>query len=246
MISELAISDIEQIISEGGTISPKDIIRLNALGMEITGGNPITTLISTPRIAICGDVLLREPSIKQDIFIDKCRQIFSKDSATQVVLEAWILSHEDECDDSLLKHPVRFLWKVSRWVYKHLGHLTGNELNRVTYFLRFGSDPNTNEFPLLIVDRKARNELDNTIGTERSWALADYLEATSLGIDSVSALRATSPQLSLMIEREYIIHNQPLADEKQIATKNYYATLDAIRKKAFGDKSVSQNIDNEN
>lgn len=75
--------------------------------------------------------------------------------------------------------------------------------------------------------------------------MKNYLEAVSLGIESVAALRATSPQLSAMIERAYIVRSMPLINQEKLATRNYYMTLDRIKKKAFSKDTVKQDGESE-
>ena len=113
-----------------------------------------------------------------------------------------------------------------------LGDTTMSEIERVVMYCKYGCDPTTNEFPIYMIDEHA-DIGDDKVGEDKSWILKNYLEAVSIGIDSVAALRATSPQLSAMIERAYIVRSMPLMNQEKLATKNYYMTLERIKKKAF-------------
>lgn len=63
MTSDLAMEDIESIMNDGGKVSPKDVVRLNALALKIT--NSATCDIATlPRVACAYGITFREPTIQ--------------------------------------------------------------------------------------------------------------------------------------------------------------------------------------
>lgn len=236
MTSKLAIEDIEEIIRQGGTVSPSDVIRLNALGLKITD-NPAYELAVLPRAASLEGVLFKQPTIEQDMFLDDAARVFNNDKASILALEAYVLAH-DEVEWKDLRHPKLFAIKVSVWVKANLGKVTAVQLRRVLDYCLYGVDPDTGEMPALMADEK--EQLKSGIGTDKSWALAKYLHATSLGIDSPAALRATSPQLAAMIERAYLINKIPLSNKETSATAEYYMTLDDIKKRAFPKKDEEE------
>lgn len=55
MVSQLAIEDIKALTDEGCTVSPEDVIRLNALSLKIER-QPDFRFSTLPRVALCGDV----------------------------------------------------------------------------------------------------------------------------------------------------------------------------------------------
>lgn len=112
--------------------------------------------------------------------------------------------------------------------------MTIEQLEQIVYFCLYGCTEKSLEFPAYKVDEKADG--NDGLGTDKSWALQDYLKAVSIGIESVAALRATSPQLSQMVERAYVISKGPIKGRDKILTADYYRTLEEIRQKAFGKK----------
>lgn len=245
MVSELAIEDIERIQREGGTVHPRDVIRLNALGLRITN-NPENRLAVMPRVVCMGELCLREPTIKQDMFLDECNSIFTSDPATYLLVQCWVLAHRnDDINDDLLKTPKKFLKTIKKWVKDDLADFTMNQIDQAVTFVRFGCDPDTNEFPIYMIKRIQEEDAnERAIGEQKSWVLANYLHSTTLGIDSAAALRATSPQLSAMIERAYIVSGFPMKDNEQAATADYYQTLDYIKKNAFDKADDGVNKEN--
>lgn len=69
MVSEMAREDIEGLMAEGCVVHPSDVVRLNALGLKLEK-LPDFRLAAMPRIAVIGDVVLRQPTIAQDMFLD--------------------------------------------------------------------------------------------------------------------------------------------------------------------------------
>ena len=164
------------------------------------------------------------------MFLDEATRVYNADKATILALEAYVLAHDD-VEWKALRHPKVFAVKVGGWVKANLGKVTADQLRRALDFCLYGVDPDTGEMPVLMADEK--EILKSGIGTDKSWALAQYLHATSVGIDSPAALRATSPQLTAMIERAYLINKIPLTNKDTTATAEYYMTLDDIKKRAF-------------
>lgn len=66
MVSNLALADIERTEREYGQMSISDIINLNALALRVTD-DPSCSLCMMPRVAICGDVMLRQPNLRQEM-----------------------------------------------------------------------------------------------------------------------------------------------------------------------------------
>lgn len=238
MVSPLAMEDIKQIMSEGGIVQPEDVIRLNALGLMISNSKDCE-LCTLPRFAeLCG-VMFRQPDIEHEMFLDEIDRMFSHDDATFIAIQGWVMSSKaDELKEEYILKPKKLLKVITNWL-KNFKTETFNQLQRVVFYVRFGCDPLTNEFPIFMIDDKSISE--QSIGTQNSWALSNYLHATSIGIESVAALRATSEKLSAMIERAYIVRGIPLPDKEKEATKNYYVTLNAIREKAFNKEETKIN-----
>lgn len=227
MVSQLAIDDIKGLMEEGFVVQPEDVIRLNALGLKITE-DPECEMSLLPRVASIEGVQFRQPSVAKDIFLDECYRLLCRDDSTMLGYEAYVLSHDVQEDE--LKHPVKFAFKVGYWMKKTFKKTTANELRRVVDYCLYGIDETTGEFPVMMIDEGADSDEDK-VGGDKSWALYNYLKSASVGIDTVSALRATSPQLSAMIERAYIIRGLPLKKNEKKATAEYYSTLNSIKEK---------------
>lgn len=70
MVSNLAMSDIEALEARGVSLTPQEIIRLNALALRATHSATASDITACPRIGWAGDVPIHEPTIAADIWVD--------------------------------------------------------------------------------------------------------------------------------------------------------------------------------
>ena len=237
MVSELAMEDIQLLQNDGCIVPPADVVRLNALGLKIEK-KPDFRLSTLPRVALCNDILFVQPTIEQDIFLDTITQIFSRDSGTVLALEAYVLSHPDNDWSKKPMFPVLFALKCSRWIRKHLGKVTTAKVQTVIDYCKHGMNPLDGEYPVYMTDETFDKWYGET--GPKSSSLREYLQACTFGIPSVTALKATSPQLTAMIERAFLLNNRDITDEEKLATAQYYATLDSIKKEAYSRRDAKK------
>ena len=237
MVSELAMEDIQALLDDGCVVPPADIIRLNALGLKIEK-KPDFRLSTLPRVALCNDILFVEPTIEQDIFLDTMLQIFSHDPGTVLALQAYVLSHPDGDWSKRPVFPVLFAAKCAKWIRKHLGKVTATKVQAVIDYCKHGMNPMDGEYPVYVADETFEKWYGET--GAKSSSLRESLQACTFGIPSVTALKATSPQLTAMIERAFLLNDREIADEEKLATAQYYATLDAIRKDAYARRDADK------
>lgn len=242
MLSKMAEQDIEALISEGCVVHPSDVIRLNALALKIEK-RPDFRLASLPRIAVIGDVIFRQPTIAQDIFLDDASAIVNNDPASMLALEAYVLANPDG-DYEKLKHPLWFRRKCAKWLKEKLGDQQATEVRRALDFCLYGVDPRTGETPVYMSDVDIE-----TIGvpdSPLSKALRLWFSATTYGMDSVATLKATSEQLEAMLERAYYLNEMMSAkDEEKQATAEYFATLEDVKKRAYAERDEKMKKENQ-
>ena len=231
MVSQMAMEDVERLEKEGCHVSFSDIVRLNALGLKIEK-QPDFRLASLPRIAVVGNVIFRQPTISQDIFLDDASEIVSNDPATMLALEAYVLAHPEETFEKL-KHPIWFVSKCRCWVKKNLGNLQATELRRVLDYCLYGVDSRTGEKPVYMTD----NEIFDLPDSPLSKSLRLFLTAISYGFDSTAISKTTSPQLEAMLERAAILNELVnCSKQEQVTIGEYYATLEEVKRKAYAER----------
>ena len=237
MVSKLAMEDIESLMEEGCVVRPSDVIRLNALGLKLEK-RPDFRMSTLPRVALCGGVLFRQPTIGQDIFLDEICEIFSKDEGTVLALEAYVLSHPDEKWDNLPTFPRLFASKAIKWIRKHLKNETAEKVRHAIDFCKFGMNPEDGEFPIYVTDETFEKWYDEA--GPMSSAMRKYVHACTYGIPSESSLRATSQKLTAMIERAAILNDIQVPDEEKQATAEYFKVLEEVQKKARAERDAKK------
>lgn len=231
MVSDLAIEDIARIEREGGKVAPRDVVWLNALALRITA-DPACSLGSLPRVCVVEDVLIRQPSIAQDILLDELDALFEHDEGTTLAIEAYVLSHGTT---EMPAHPNMFGVKVQGWLRATFKTTTAYELRRAVDYVLYGATPEVDELPPIAEQTEKDEQKKDT--TSRSSSLADWQLASSLGIDSTAALSATSESLAGMIETAYLVsHKCPMSKEDARRAGDYYRALEEVRKRSFPQK----------
>lgn len=229
MVSDLAIEDIARIEREGGKVAPRDVVWLNTLALRITA-DPACSLGALPRVCIVEGVLLRQPSIAQDILLDELDELLEHDEGTTLAAEAYVLSHGIK---EMPRHPRMFALKVQGWLRATFRETTAAELRRAVDYVLYGATPEVDELPPL----PAQKEEKRTDATPHSSSLADWQMASALGIDSTAALAATSEALAAMIETAYIVRRKcPLSKEDARRTGDYYRALEEVRARSIPQK----------
>lgn len=229
MVSDLAIEDIARIEREGGRVAPRDVVWLNALALRITA-DPACGLGSLPRVCIVEGVLLRQPSIAQDILLDELDAIFDHDEGTTLAVEAYVLAHGNT---ETPRHPRLFAFMVQGWLRATFRETTAAELRRAVDYVLYGATPEVGELPP-VAEQKEAERKDAYL---RSSRLADWQMASALGIDSRAALAATSEALAAMIETSYLVsHKCPLGKEDARRAGDYYRALEEVRARSLPPK----------
>lgn len=233
MVSQLAMEDIRALTDEGCTVSPEDVIRLNALGLRIEK-KPDFRMATLPRIAMCGDTTFVQPSIEQELFLDNILRLFSKDEGTMIALEAYVLSHQNEDWAKEKMFPRLFAAKCALWIKKHLGKETVGKIRVALDYVRHGMNPMDGEYPVYVKDDEFDKWYD--AAGDLSPAMRKFSEACACGIAPHAALKATSERLTAMIERAWYLKQKDISDDEKKATAEYFATLSSIQEKARAER----------
>jgi hypothetical protein len=134
--------------------------------------------------------------------------------------------------------PVMFAAKCAKWIKKNFGKVTATKLQAVIDYCRHGMNPLDGEYPVYMVDETFEKWYGAT--GPKSSSLKEYLRACTFGIPSEAALKATSPQLTAMIERAFLLSDRNIADEEKLATGQYYATLESIKSDAYARRDAER------
>ena len=93
MVSEMAMEDVEALRAAGGDVSPRDAVRLNALGLKVERASHAPDFAAVPRTAeLCG-LVFREPTIAAEAWMEEACGVFDdEDWQTVLLLRALSLS----------------------------------------------------------------------------------------------------------------------------------------------------------
>jgi len=152
MTSEMAIEDIEEMQEEGLKPTPRDIIRLNAIGLKVELSRVSATVYELPRVAFLGDIVFREPTIGHNIWIDTALLYCdANDLSTRLAVDAFALSRglSSLPDANDRKEVIK---AVDAFTKKDIAHFTANQVRCALTYAMHGSNAIENEFPPLPPD----------------------------------------------------------------------------------------------
>lgn len=76
MISRMAMKDIAALREEGLEATPRDVVRLNALGLRVERGRDSSAFYCAPRVAFLGDNVLHEPELGGEMWLRQATFLF--------------------------------------------------------------------------------------------------------------------------------------------------------------------------
>lgn len=146
MISEMAMEDIEALRADGIEVTPRDVVRLNALGLKVERAERASSDFAMPRVAFLGRMPLREPTIAAELWFVETEHVFDHDDeGTALMLRAFSMSVPpdslpDPCDrDAVEASLVEFRKRVAAY--------TVEQLRVAVMYALVGSDQRAGEDP---------------------------------------------------------------------------------------------------
>ena len=232
MVSETAMSSIEAMIAAGLHPTPRDIIRLNAIGLRLEAANARRVQDSThllPRVAqVSPDLWFRQPTIGHEIWIEKVERLLDPDDyMSSMAVRAFALSR-DIADLPDADSP-RAVDKAVRAFAKSCAHLTREQILEALRYAVIGCDPSACEHPAV---RKSGDgdgdEAPLDWGECVAVGVLNEGRAVLWGISEADMRRMTTRQLSDVIERAKIYHKMRTDSESDVLQGQYFATVDEI------------------
>lgn len=229
MVSEMAIADITQLQNQGYNLTPRDIIKLNALALKFErekSKESFKSLYTLPRIAAIDDgMYFRQPSIGHEIWLDTVdRWIDTTDYGTVLTVNAFALSRDvDDLPDAnnrkeITKQINKFIKLMRKYTTDQIFAAVNYVKNDISEF---------NESP--IRDDKNVDDVDwcdsVAVGVLREG------QAVLFGVTEKEMLSMTRESLRLVIDRAYEMHGMEKKDSGDYLLGEYYSTLDYIKNK---------------
>lgn len=241
MVSETAKEDIEGMEADGLKPSVSDIVRLNALGLRLEkSAHSAESIFALPRVAFLGKVVLRQPTMGHEIWLDEVGQILDmSDPSTNLAATAYACSvmDADKLPDPHSK--IKVTCALLRFKFSVRKH-TIQQIVNATRYVCDGNDAELYEYP---VNTSAGGEGDMP-DEDMSAPVGIILsgKASGIGISLADARRMTRSQYTLIVRRYMKAHG--LLDEKgeqSGASGDYFATLDSIRARREKEKKAEMN-----
>lgn len=229
MVSQTAKEDIEQLITDGLTPSVNDIIRLNALGLKLERNqNSAISLFNAPRIAWLGDVVLYQPTLGHEIWLEDVENVMDMaDPATNLAVTTFACSFKDSS-----KLPDAFdkptLYSKLASFKKQISSYTPQQILAAAKYVVDGNDANLYENA---PTTSKEPEIECEAFSIPTGILLNGI-ATGIGMSIGDALKLTRGQFETMV-RHYQISNGMLdiKVEKQEASGGYFDALAEIRER---------------
>lgn len=79
MISETAMSDIARLRADGIDVPPREVVRLNALGLKLERGADSPEVYAAPRVAFLHGVVFNEPTLGAEMWMRQAQDAFNID-----------------------------------------------------------------------------------------------------------------------------------------------------------------------
>lgn len=233
------------LMDEGCVIHPSDVVRLNALGLKLErSAFSSSSLFCLPRVAYLGDVILRQPTMGHEIWLDEVGQIMDmSDPATNLAVTAYACSVHDA--DDLPKSHSKMRVMIALMTFKiRVRKYTLQQIINATRYVCNGNDAELYEYP--VANNKSNDENDY-VDNEMSMPIGIILDgvARGLGISLADAKQMTQSQYVLTVKRYLYVHGLlDLKDENERARADYFATFESIKNRAYDERDRKLKVDN--
>ena len=241
MVSKTAIEDIEALRADGIDVPPREVIRLNALGLKMERGPDSAEMFAAPRVAFVGDVVLREPTLGAEMWLRQALDAFDGDDEqtyfTLRVLSCVVPWRElpDPADEKAVR-------KASKAVLKRLSDATLRQLDNALEWCIGGNLPESGEQPPPKPADEAESDDDaDELPDRYAPEYGLFYRGMAVRIGSAADMKdmTTSAMQAVCDRAEALATASALGgsdgkDEKNKATGDYYRALDAVREAAQG------------
>ena len=226
MVSETAMEEIARLAADGIQLTPREIIRLNALGLALKGERASVAL-ALPRVAFLGDVVFREPSLGHEIWLEDVRRYANmSDVDTSLAIHAFCLSHID-CDNLPKLGRIR-LYAAMIGFRRKMRIYTPRQIAAALRWVTEGNDARSGEYP---PPRKDGEPMDESFSVPIG-ILIDGIAIAS-GTSVGDARHMTSAQLFRLEDNALKMRGCDIVeDRRKTAEGDFYATLDEIEARA--------------
>lgn len=236
MLSKTAQADVEDMWENGLKPTFADIIRLNALALEVERKKGKFALSKLPRVAFLGDVSFREPTIGSEVWFASASRLFNTEEFESfVLLRAFSLSMSqdklpDPIDEQAVINAIQD-FKVS------LAFATLSQILAAIGYAIHGFSPDECEKP---AKRSDRTEEDKADTIDCCYEIGLLRQGMVCKLGNASELKNLQPY----VLREMVLYSMAnefgaklIKDDVSDAEDDYLRTLDEITDRLRHDSS---------
>lgn len=198
MISDMFRRDYTMMKSRGIELSLDDVVRLNALAVKVKLSREAAGVVHLQRAAWLGDVVLREPTIGHEMWLERVGDYIDLSRGDNFNLVHGYALSRDHAD---LPNPLfrtRTIRRVFSFARKTLSRFTSSQLSDALVYVLWGADWKIGEMP------PARNCDDGADGSPAVGVVIDA-RARRIGLTVDDAKRMTASELLETISRSEVV-----------------------------------------
>ena len=245
MISKMAMDDIAQLRADGIDVPPREVVRLNALGLKGERGADCAEVCAAPRIAFVGDVVLHEPTIGGEMWLGRALDAFNGDDAqTYFALRLMMcVIPWAELPDPTSR---RAVVKAAKRVQKSLAGATDRQVLAALEWCIGGNSPETGETP---PPKPSTDDADDDLPARYSPVYGLFYRGLAVRLGNADDLKdMTTSAMMAVCERAEMLAIATVsavgggADrkaEKNKAIGDYFRALDAVVSAAKAKKEAT-------
>lgn len=158
MVSELAMEDIEALRADGVEVTPRDVVRLNAFGLKVERGSRSAEFHVMPRVAFLGDVAFREPTIADDLWLERVSAIYDTDHPQTLLFLRAVSLSSSELPDPTDRAALRAA--VAAFCDGPCAKYTLQQLGAAVMYAVAGNSPEDFEQPAEVTDADGRERIE--------------------------------------------------------------------------------------
>jgi hypothetical protein len=234
MISRTAMDDIEALRADGIEVPPREVVRLNALGLKMERGPDSAELFAAPRVAFVGDEVLREPTLGAEMWLRQALDAFDGDDE-QTYFTLRVLSCAvpwRELPDPADRRAVR---KALKATLRRLSDATLRQLDNALAWCIGGNLPEAGEAPPE-AGAEDRHHGEDEPPERYAPEFGLFYRGMAVRIGTAADMKdMTASALQAVCERAEALATAAACGgpdrkaENNKATGDYYRALDAVR-----------------
>lgn len=157
MVSQMAMEDLAQLRADGIDVPPREVVRLNALGLKVERGANTLDVYAAPRVAFLGEKTLCEPTLGTEMWMRRAADAFDADDP-QTWLALRVLSclvpfgHLPEATDR------KAVVEAMDAALKSLAPFTVRQVKAALEWVLEGNAPEDGEYPPCAASEKTPND----------------------------------------------------------------------------------------